>query len=200
MKDHNNQKKILQLIEENAVENVIQKELKTDLSIMSKVYAHPQEEYICFSEFPIQDGIADFVIFTGRSRMEVIIIEIKGANFNFSNSNHYRNMSFKMNEATQQIIGRFNAIEKNYNNFRVFVHKIRQQVESGIKTYNSLLCRQGYLNVDPNKDICVRGIVIGGRCTDDMFESNLRHSFEQTLNSRIRIESWDSWIRKLASD
>ncbi len=94
--------------------------------------------------------------------MEVIVIEIKGANFSFSNSSSYRNMSFKINEAAQQVRGKLNFIQKNYNEFRAFVHKVREQVELGRNIYNSLLGPNGYLHVDPNKDICVSGVLIGG--------------------------------------
>ncbi len=138
-------------MQENLIENVIHGVVKEDLSLLSEVYAYPQTEYICFSEFPIGNGFADFVIFTGRSRMEVIIIEIKGADFKFSNSNSYKNMSSKINEAAQQIRRKLNFINANYNEFRFFVHGIREQVESGKSMYNSLLGPNGYLHVDPKK-------------------------------------------------
>ena len=200
MKERISKKRFSHLIQENAIENVIQGLFKEDMSLLSEVYAYPQAEYICFSEFSIGDGFADFVVFTGRSRMEVIVIEIKGADFSFSNSSSYRNMSFKINEAAQQVRRKLNFINANYNEFRAFVHKVREQVELGRNIYNSLLGPNGYLHVDPNKDICVSGVLIGGNCKDDLYESKLRHEFETTSSSKIRVESWDSWMRKLTRE
>jgi len=50
----------------DAVKNVvsetdIQKLIKSDLSIIGDFYSHPSEEYICFSEFSLDDGVVDFV-------------------------------------------------------------------------------------------------------------------------------------------
>lgn len=193
-------KHLSSIIQENVIEKDIQEVLAKDLSFLSEVYAYPQQEYICFSEFPIGEGFADFVVFTGRSRMEVIVIEVKGANFNFSNSNSYRNISSKINEAAQQVRKKLNFIDANYKDFRTFVHSVRDSVELGKIMYNSLLGPCGELNVDPRKDIRVSGVLIGGRCKDDLYESRLRHEFENTTSPTIRIESWDSWIRKLTRE
>ena len=70
------------LVETGGSERELQRLLKTDLSILGEAYAKPDDEYICFSEFPIADGAVDFVVLTGRSRMDVILIEVKGADFN----------------------------------------------------------------------------------------------------------------------
>lgn len=72
---------IQKLINSKSSEVALQKQIKKDLSILAEVYAHPEHECICFSEFPIGDGIIDFVVFTGRSRMDVLLIEVKGADF-----------------------------------------------------------------------------------------------------------------------
>lgn len=69
---------IEELIETGAGEREIQRLLKRDLSIFGEAYAKPDDEYICFAEFPVGDGQVDFVVFTGRSRMDVILIEVKG--------------------------------------------------------------------------------------------------------------------------
>nr|WP_315596597.1 Shedu anti-phage system protein SduA domain-containing protein [uncultured Cupriavidus sp.] len=66
------------LIQSGAGEQEIQRLLKTDLSIFGEAYAMPDDEYICFSEYPVADGSVDFVVLTGRSRMDVILIEVKG--------------------------------------------------------------------------------------------------------------------------
>ena len=145
-------KSLSKLINESVSEKIIQQMIKEDLSLLSEVYAHPNSEYICFSEFPIGAGVADFVVFTGRSRMEVIIIEVKGANFNFSTLSSYRNMGFKINEVAQQMRTRLSYTNANYDKFRCFAHQVRKKVEKGEQIYNSLLGPNGYLHVDSNKD------------------------------------------------
>ena len=74
-----------QLILAGASERQIQSLLKKDLSMLAEVYAHPSYDYICFSEFPVNNGCVDFAIFTGVSWMTVILIEVKGADFNIVN-------------------------------------------------------------------------------------------------------------------
>jgi hypothetical protein len=86
------------------------------------------------------------------------------------------------------------------DNFHSPTIAVREQVELGINIYNSLLGPNDYLHVDPNKDICVSGVLIGGNCKDDLYESKLRHEFETTSSSKIRVESWDSWMRKLTRE
>ncbi|WP_422126350.1 Shedu anti-phage system protein SduA domain-containing protein [Thioalkalivibrio sulfidiphilus] len=78
------------LVQSGSGEQELQRLLKTDLSIFGEAYAKPDDEYICFSEFPLADGFVDFVVFTGRSRMDIILIEVKGAEFNLLNANHYK--------------------------------------------------------------------------------------------------------------
>ncbi|GBE19185.1 hypothetical protein BMS3Abin16_01800 [archaeon BMS3Abin16] len=188
---------ISQHVSAGASERELRAELKKYLSILGKscAYSSIKDEYIVFSEFPIGHGNVDFVVFTGRSRMEVILIEIKGANFNFVNNND--SIAVDINLAAQQIRERFYVIKSNYEPFRRDVHAIRSSVENGAQKYNSFLGPTGYLRVDPNKDIDVSGVVIGGRTKEDIQESRIRHQLE--LNSpKIQFESWDSWLRKYA--
>lgn len=188
--------KLAEAIEKNFNETDIQALIKSDLSIIGDFYAHPSEEYICFSEFPLSDGFVDFVMFSGRSRMDVTLIEIKGANYNLINRNSYEDFSAKTNQAVQQIRKRLRDITRNPEDFRRFVHEVRQAVESGETKYNSFIGPQGNLQVDPNKDINLHTIVIGGRSKDDLKESRLRHDYERGSSPSIRVESWDSWVKK----
>lgn len=111
--------------------------LKKDLSLLAEAYADPKDEYICFSEFPIGKRKADFVIFTGRSKMCVIIIEVKGANFFFSNKGSYRKINEKINICRHQILENINEISgQYYDEFRRFCHRVRQDVENGNALYN----------------------------------------------------------------
>lgn len=193
-------RELANLVCAGAIERELQALLKRDLSVFGEVYADPQESYICFSEFPVGDGKVDFVVFTGTSRMDVILIEVKGADFALVNRGSYRNFASKINEAAQQMRSRFRAIYQNLPDFRARVHSIRQAVESGTPVHNSLLGPEGPLEVDPEKDIYIRCVLIGGRCRNDLEESRLRHDFEWNTKPPVKLESWDSWLKKIRRD
>jgi hypothetical protein len=184
-------------ISKSPTENEIQNLLKKDLSVFSETYSESEDEYICFSEFPLDDGYVDFVVFSGRSWMNITLIEIKGSNFDLTIKNHYGKFNSKIEEANQQIRKRQRYIYENISMFSNFSHKIRERVESGEKIYNSLLGPHGRLEVDPLKDITVRYVIIGGKTRDDLKESKQRHDYERSTKPSIKIESWDTWIRKL---
>ncbi|MDR3483181.1 MAG: DUF4263 domain-containing protein [Burkholderiaceae bacterium] len=190
-------KDLTSLVAAGAGEHELQRLIKRDLSIIAEVYASLEGEYLAFSEFPVGDGIVDFVIFSGRSRMDVTLIEIKGADFNLLNISGYENFAAKFNEAAQQMRTRLGYIKRNYHEFRPLVHSIRKNVELGYSKFNSLHGPRAPLAVDPNKDIKIHGVVIGGRSSDDLYESKLRHDFELESAQRIKIESWDSWLKKV---
>lgn len=187
---------IKELIEHSPNERSIQNLLKTDLSIFAEFYARPSDQYICFSEFPIGEGFVDFVILTGLSRMDVILIEVKGADFNVVTKGHYKKPSSKIENAFQQIKKHLSYIHKNYDTFRKEIHEIRQKVESGNSIYNSFIGPYGMIQVDPNKEINIRSVIIGGRTVNDREESKIRDEFD-TYSVNVKLESWDSWIRKI---
>lgn len=187
---------LLRLIKKNALETELQSLIKSDLSILGDFYSHPSEEYICFSEFPLDDGFVDFVIFSGRSKMDITLIEIKGANYKLINGNSYKDFSAKTNQAVQQIRRRIGYITRNYEEFRKSSHKTRQQAENGKCKFNALVGPIGCLQVDPDKDINLHTVVIGGLSIDDIDESRLRYEYERGNSPSIRIESWNSWINK----
>lgn len=187
---------ILDLINSSPNERIIQSFLKNDLSIFAEFYAHPPDQYICFSEFPIGNGFVDYVVFTGISRMDVILIEVKGANFNVITKGHYKKTSSEIEKAFQQIKNHLSYIHKDYDSFREEMHRIREKIEKGETLYNSFIGPDKILQVDPNKDINISSVIIGGTTTDDYEESRIRNAFE--LNSfNIKLESWNSWARKI---
>lgn len=190
---------IKSLIYNRSKEQDISRLLKQDLSIFAEIYAYPKNEYICFSEFPFDEGVIDYVIFTGRSRMKIYLIEVKGADFNFLNS--CGNLINKnIENAARQIESRLGIYHRRYEEFRQKFHRIRFAIENGEIKYNSFLGPRPKLQVDPNKDINVYAVIIGGRTGDDYKESTIRHDFERTNNLSIKLETWDTWIRKLTRD
>jgi hypothetical protein len=102
------------LIENHAQERELQAMLKNDLSLLAEVYADPKDEYICFSEFPIGQRKVDFVLFTGRSKMCVFIIEVKGANFFFTNKGAYKKINEKITTCRHQIIEGISELRGQY--------------------------------------------------------------------------------------
>ena len=185
------------LVDSKANEHELQEKLKTDLSIIGETFASPQDEYICFSEFPIGDRKVDFVVFTGRSRMEVVLIEIKGADFNLVNQNNYANFSSKLEEAASQLRSHWNYIYGNYEYFRRNVHELRLAIERGGSKYNSFLGVSPNLMIDSNKDIIIRNVIICGRSVDDLDESKKRHEYERNSQMSLKLETWDSWLFKV---
>ena len=189
--------KIEALVSSGMGERDFQELLKQDLSIFGEAYAKPDDEYICFSEFPLGDGFVDFVLLTGRSRMDVILIEVKGAEFNLLNSDHYKEFNHKINQAAGQLRGRLGHIYRNVTPFRDHVHSLRIRAENGEDVHNAFIGPHHGLMVDPQKDINIRTVLIGGRTVDDREESAKRHDFERLFSPPIRVESWDTWLRRL---
>ena len=185
------------LVQSGSGEQELQRLLKADLSIFGEAYAKPDDEYICFSEFPLVDGVVDFVVFTGRSRMDVILVEVKGAEFNLLNTNHYKAFNHKITEAVAQISQRLGVIFRDLNGFREKAHAVRQRAEFGEKVHNAFLGPRSKLGVDPEKDINIRCVVVGGRTQNDLEESVKRQDYEAHTTPAVRIESWDTWLRRL---
>lgn len=73
----------------------------------------------------------------------------------------------------------------------------KERAESGAAIHNALIGPESPLQVDPDKDVNVRYVVIGGRTRDDVQESRMRNDYERSFNPTIKLESWDSWLRKL---
>ncbi|WP_090122154.1 Shedu anti-phage system protein SduA domain-containing protein [Kosakonia arachidis] len=187
---------IANFIETNPTEREIAEFLKKDLSFFASFYANPKEEYIVLPELQIANGFVDYVILSGRSRMDVTFIEIKGANFNLMNQSGYGNLSQKTNEAIQQVRERISVIYRDYKKYRKYFHEVREQVETGTGFSNALIGPRGKLSVDPDKDINIRSVVIAGLSNNDLEESKQRHNVEFTSSPPIRLESWNSLINK----
>lgn len=188
---------IQKLIHAGCNEREIQLLLKQDLSIFAEAYASPADNYICFSEFPLDGGCIDFAIFTGRSRMDVILIEVKGADFNIINQSGYQKFNAKIDTAASQIRNRLGYIHRNMESFRQYAHEIREKVIAGKSIYNSFPGPEAATEVDRNKDINIHNVIIGGRTVDDLSESKIRHDFENYFGLPIKLDSWDSFLKKL---
>ena len=194
-------KELFTFIKSNPTESEIHKLLNSDLSILGDYFSSPNESYIVFSEFPLKyknyNGYVDFVVFTSSSRMEVILIEIKGANYNLITQGNYDNFSSKTNEAVQQLRNRTFCLHENISYFRKHFHKVRKKAEAGKYICHTLVGPLGKLQVDSRKEIIIKRVCIGGRSIDDVKESRLRHEYEYGQSPTIRIESWDSFLKKL---
>lgn len=171
--------------------------LKQDMSLLAEPYAIP-EEYICFAEFPVGDGRVDFALFTGRSRMSVYLIEIKGAVSPLRKKNHYGDFRADVQQGRAQLIERKTWCERHYEEFRVFVHRVLQSVvKEDTRPYHAFLGPRYRLEVDPNKDIHLHYVLIAGRTSDDLRDSQKRHQEDIAMGFSIQTETWDSWANKL---
>jgi hypothetical protein len=181
------------LVQTGADERTIQRLLQSNLHLFGEACTPSSiaGEYIAFSEYPIIEGKTDFVVFTDRSRMAIVVIEVKGADFNFLNIDG--TVSAPVNEAVRRVRKKFRVIESNHELFRRRFHEVRREVENGKSRYNSHLSPAKRFHVDPNKEVWLRGMVIGGRMGDNYENSKARHSLEREAH-RITFESWDSWI------
>ena len=186
---------LIELIQEGAGEKEIQKFLGSDLSFLGEFLAEPAEEYIVLQEYHIGDRFVDFVVLTSRSRMDVCLIEIKGANFYSFNADHYKSKNANLTNAITQIDNHCQYIQRNYDEFRKEIHRVKDEVTDGKYMKNSLLGPKCYLRVDPNKDIGIRKIVIGG-VERDQYEDSEKMN-QCFLNDRVELYTWNSFIRRV---
>lgn len=193
-------KELKELIEQGASEKKLDDLIKKDLSLIAEIYSHPYDEYIVFSEFPLGDSRVDFAIFSDRSTMNVTFIEIKGADFNLKKKGHYDSLNAKVEEANSQIRNHRKYIYNDYESFRRKMHEIRLRAESGEKIYNAFLSPKMNLQVDSNKNVDVRFVIVAGKTPEnDIEESDLRYQFGRN-NRDVELFSWNSWIRRLSRD
>ena len=193
-------KKLKELIDGGASERELGGLIKKDLSLIAEIYSYPNDEYIVFSEFPLGNRRVDFALFSSRSTMNITFIEIKGADFNLKKRGHYNNLNAKVEEANSQIRNHRKYIYNDYESFRKEVHRVRQKAESGENIYNAFLSPKGELQVDPNKNVNIRFVIVAGRTPeDDIEESDLRYQFGRD-DRDVELFSWNSWIRRLSRD
>lgn len=172
--------------------------LKRDMSLFAELYANPKDEYICFAEFPVGNGRVDFALFTGRSRMDVYLIEIKGAKENLRRKNYYGEFRADVQEGRGQLIERKNWCEHHYADFQESVHRILNDVIEGKRPYHAFPGPKHRLSVDPEKDIKLHYILIAGRTSDNLRDSQKRHEEDSAMGFHLQTETWDSWINKLS--
>lgn len=193
-------KQLKELIDAGASERELDSLMKKDLSLIAEIYSYPKDEYIVFSEFLLGEKRVDFAIFSGRSTMDVTFIEIKGADFNLKKRGHYDSLNSKIEEANSQIRNHRKYIYDDYKSIREKLHDIRKKAESGNNICNAFLSPKKYLQVDSNKNVNIRFVIIAGRTPEnDIEESDLRYQFGRD-DRDVELFSWDSWIRRLSRD
>ena len=191
-------KAVKEFLSTNPSESELSAFLRQDMSLLAEVYAYPREEYICFAEFPVGRGRADFALFTGCSRMSVYLIEIKGAKQPLRRKNHYGDFRTQVQEGRAQLVERKTWCERNYEEFRTFVHRVLQSVkEEDARPYHAFAGPRYRLEVDPNKDIELHYVLLAGRTDDTLGDSQKRHQEDEAMGFSIRTETWDSWANKL---
>lgn len=186
---------IYHLVASGAGESELQDTLTLNLSLLARgcCFAPIQDEYIAFSQFPLGRDSVDFVVFNSRSKMNIVFVEIKGADFTFLNKDGAPSAAIGV--AAAQIRDRFDFVESNCEPMRREFHNIRSRVLRGESLYRSQLGPAGLPEVDANKDITIEGVVIGGVTHDDILESHAKKLLKKE-SPRITFESWPSWLRK----
>ena len=191
-------RELLELLDRNPTEQALAAFLKEDPSFFAEQYANPAEEYLCFSELPIGDtGRVDFALFTGRSRMDVYLIELKDGKRPIRRKNHYGAFRAFLEEGREQLFSRVAWIEHHYERFCRFAHLLRQEVEDGKRPYRAFPGPKLRLQADPEKDIKLHLVLIGGRTSHDLEDSRLRHREDHSSRFDLQTETWDSWAGKL---
>ena len=164
---------------------------------MADYLAEPHEEYICFSNYPIGDKIADFVVLTSRSKMKVCIVEVKGADFKIVKANHYQGLNVHMNDAITQLKNHMEYINRNYSSFRTQIHEDKDKAINEEYSGNYLVGPRKTLLVDPQKDIDVKYIAIGGVEREDKSIEESHEIVKCKPADNLEIASWNSFVRKL---
>ena len=198
--NQHNKDDIIRLLSDDPEEHRLNKFLREDLSLIAECYANPSEEYICFAEFPVGERRADFALFTGRSRMNVYLIEIKGADKDLRRKNHYGEFRSSVQEGIGQLKKHSDWCSKNYEEFRKHTYNILEEVKKGNNPYHAFLGPKYKLMVDPNKDIRLHYVLIAGKTEDDINDSKKRDMEERSVNVDMQIETWNSWLNKLARE
>ena len=175
----------------------VKSEIKASLSFMADYLAEPHEEYICFSNYPIGDKIADFVVLTSRSKMKVCIVEVKGADFKIVKANHYQGLNVHMNDAITQLKNHMEYINRNYSSFRTQIHEDKDKAINEEYSGNYLVGPRKTLLVDPQKDIDVKHIAIGGVEREDKSIEESHEIVKCKPADNLEIASWNSFVRKL---
>ena len=182
------------LLEQKPSERSLLNFLASDPTVFADVYARPAKEFIVFREYELTvDDKVDFVIFTNRSRLEVIFIEVKGADFNFLNTDG--SLNAKVSNATHQVKRRFGVTKDRYSVFKSDVIKNWRRVNEGARPYNAVVGEP--LDIDPEKDVICSGVIIAGFETHEHQVSRDRNLLEQGHSPPIHYNTWQSFVRRL---
>ena len=150
-----------------------------------------------FLNYPIGDKIADFVVLTSRSKMKVCIVEVKGADFKIVKANHYQGLNVHMNDAITQLKNHMEYINRNYSSFRTQIHEDKDKAINEEYSGNYLVGPRKTLLVDPQKDIDVKYIAIGGVEREDKSIEESHEIVKCKPADNLEIASWNSFVRKL---
>lgn len=145
----------------------------------------------------IRHKIADFVVLTSRSKMKVCIVEVKGADFKIVKANHYQGLNVHMNDAITQLKNHMEYINRNYSSFRTQIHEDKDKAINEEYSGNYLVGPRKTLLVDPQKDIDVKYIAIGGVEREDKSIEESHEIVKCKPADNLEIASWNSFVRKL---
>lgn len=192
------------MLDERKGETDLHRFLEANVMNFAEQFACPDNEFIVFSEFTIDEYRVDFMVLTGRSRMDAHIIEIKGADIPLSKAaGNHRDYRSEIHDAITQI--QFHHGKMQFNEtVAQKIHAERARAEAWHKSYALKPCgrldfavgEQPRLEVSAEKGLNIYYHVIGGYGTHLSEESRLRHRTEDSMQAHVRIDSWNSWLNR----
>ena len=115
----------------------------------------------------------------------------------FRKANHYQGLNVHMNDAITQLKNHMEYINRNYSSFRTQIHEDKDKAINEEYSGNYLVGPRKNLLVDPQKDIDVKYIAIGGVEREDKSIEESHEIVKCKPADNLEIASWNSFVRKL---
>ena len=106
-------------------------------------------------------------------------------------------LNVHMNDAITQLKNHMEYINRNYSSFRTQIHEDKDKAINEEYSGNYLVGPRKNLLVDPQKDIDVKYIAIGGVEREDKSIEESHEIVKCKPADNLEIASWNSFVRKL---
>ena len=106
-------------------------------------------------------------------------------------------MDYSIHDAITQLKNHMEYINRNYSSFRTQIHEDKDKAINEEYSGNYLVGPRKTLLVDPQKDIDVKYIAIGGVEREDKSIEESHEIVKCKPADNLEIASWNSFVRKL---
>lgn len=120
-----------------------------------------------------------------------------GASWNKAYQAIKHNRFYNLNKAITQLKNHMEYINRNYSSFRTQIHEDKDKAINEEYSGNYLVGPRKTLLVDPQKDIDVKYIAIGGVEREDKSIEESHEIVKCKPADNLEIASWNSFVRKL---